>query len=118
MPESIGVNLDNKMKLMLEARQAFFLDFYGKRWDELSKERIQGGLTIFFIKDVKDTISKLLPGVTGIYLGVDKAMDTLTKIDGGNVKNNFINKATDITLRILSTNISPEELEHRLEQKL
>jgi len=108
--------LGNEEKLMRETKQAFFSEFYGRVWDSIiDNSSPKHNLTnAILIKGVKDNITSLLPGVNGIFREVDDEFRSLQRNGVGNMRDNFIKKATDTTIKIVAKHISLEELERRL----
>src|SRR3989338_1442414 len=116
MQESVTNPLDEKIRLMREAKQSFFSEFYGKMWDDAignNPPKHNFAMTIL-IKRVKDNITSLLPEAKEVFREVDNEFRSLQRNGEGNPRDGFVKKATDATIKIAAKHVSLEELEHRL----
>ena len=85
-----------------------------RMWDDLIINAKANNLTkTLFIKKMKDNLTKLVPEATGkeVFLDVDQVVNSSKN------KELLMEKATEITMKILSKYLSLEELERRLREK-
>ena len=110
MNEFLDNNLDNKIDLIRRKTYPFIYIYMEKTWDNLATN---ANVINVFIKNVKDNIRKIVPEAVGVDAEVDKVLNFLGEKDTNSLRETFLDKATEITIKILAKHLSLQELEHR-----